>query len=118
MGRQTGDLQSMGDVQIEKIDQSKLRESAYSSLRDAFLRGEFGLHLGRFQRGGVAHRQPQRLGARLHRARPVLPAAPGRPRRLAVNGHDLVTGLRQRLQRRHRELGRSHEDDAHLSGLP
>ena len=41
MGRQTGDLQSMGDVQIEKIDQSKLRESAYSSLRDAFLRGEF-----------------------------------------------------------------------------
>jgi DNA-binding GntR family transcriptional regulator len=31
----------MGGLHIEKIDQSKLRESAYTSLRDAFLRGEF-----------------------------------------------------------------------------
>ena len=57
---------------------------------------------------------PQRLGRDAAPAtRLQLLAAPGRARRLGVGGDDLVPRLEQRAQRRHREVGRSHEDDAH-----
>ena len=49
--------------------------------------------------------------ARLH-------AASGGSRRLRIDGCDLVAGRRDLGQRRHREIGRPHEDDAQHWNLP
>ena len=62
---------------------------------------------------GHPDRQAERLGAEMDRARPGLLAASGRPRRLGVDGEDLVAGGDQRVEGRDREVGRAHEDDPH-----
>ena len=61
----------------------------------------------------MAHRQATRLGSRLDRAGAVLFATPRRARRLAVNGCHLMPRCHQRVEHRHREIGRSHEDHSH-----
>ena len=53
----------------------------------------------------------------LHWRRLQFPAAASRAWRLGIDRRDLVGGIVERRQRRHRELGRSHEDDAHYIPL-
>jgi hypothetical protein len=64
----------------------------------------------------MAHRQPQRLGPFVYRHWPGFLAPPGRPRRLAIDGGNVVPGGRKRIQRWHGKPWRSHEDDAHGDG--
>jgi hypothetical protein len=52
----------------------------------------------------------------VNRRRPLLQAATGWPWWLAVDGYNLVAGPDDLSQRWHREIGRSHEDDAQGHG--
>ena len=76
-------------------------------------RGEGGL-LGRVpQRRRRPHLDLLRLGPALDGGGGRRLAAPGRPRRLGVDRGDVVAGVDQRVERRHREFGGSHEGEAH-----
>ena len=61
----------------------------------------------------VAHRQAQRLGPACTGLGRGPLAAARRAGRLAVDRGDLVPGRDQRVERRHREIGCSHEDQPH-----
>ena len=67
--------------------------------------------IAKVQRG--ADLQPQFRSSRTHGRRAFLSAAPGAARRLGVDGGDIVACVDQRIQRRNREVRRSHENDAH-----
>ena len=47
----------------------------------------------------------------MHRAWLFLLSAAGRARRLSVHTNNLVTGIDQRRQNRHREIRAAHEND-------
>lgn len=80
-------------------------------------RSEFFLFLGALQRNRVPNLDPTCLGFLVDgRGGQFLAAATAGARRLAVDGNDLVPGLDQRDECGHREIGRSHEDDAHGVG--
>ena len=72
--------------------------------------GDVGVQRGKslllfcaLQRNRVAHLQRQRLGPGVHRRWAQLLAPARRARRLAIDGGNLVPGLDQSLQHRHRE---------------
>ena len=65
------------------------------------------------QRSRRPHLDAQLLGALVHRGLALGLAAARRPRRLAIDRDDLMPRLDQRVEARHRELRRSHEDDPH-----
>ncbi len=76
-------------------------------------RGDLRRRLRPLQRRRRPHLEPQRRGPRRHRARPRPLPAPAGPRRPGVDRRHLVPGRDQRLERRHREVRGSHEDEAH-----
>ena len=59
------------------------------------------------------HLDPELLRPLVHRRLPLRLAASRRPRRLRVDRDDVMSRLDQRVEARHREFRRSHEDDAH-----
>ena len=69
------------------------------------------------ERPGMAHLDPEGLGAALDGRGAVLLAAAGGAGWLGVDGGDLVPGRDQRVQRRDRELGRAHEDQSHRASF-
>ena len=74
---------------------------------------EIGLGVEVAQRKRMAHLDPKAFGGSLDGGFALRLAPAGRARRLAIHGRYLVARLVQRGQRRHRELGRAHEDDPH-----
>ncbi len=63
--------------------------------------------------GGRQHRYAQPLGSLMHGGLLQVEAAPAaRPRRLRVNGGDLVTRPGERQERRHGKFRCAHEDHA------
>lgn len=76
--------------------------------------GKLDLRTSIAQRNRMPNWQPQILRRRLHGAGPVRLAAPRRAGRLAVNRDDFVLQSKC-LKDRNREIGRSHEDDFHLT---
>ena len=76
-------------------------------------RGEIGLNLRIFQRFGMADRNVAHFGLKLDGRRLQLFATSGPARRLRIDRKDFVPRLMQGGQRRHRECGCAHEDDAH-----
>ena len=65
-----------------------------------------------FQSSWRENRNAAALGLEVHRGFPLAHAAPGRTRRLRVDGDDLVPRRQNLDQCRHRELWRAHEHDA------
>jgi hypothetical protein len=61
----------------------------------------------------VAHLDTEPFGGKLYRRLALGLPASGEAGRLGVRSRDLVPRLVQREQRRHRKLGRAHEDDPH-----
>jgi hypothetical protein len=59
------------------------------------------------------HKYARLLGRLMHRRFTHAHAAPGRTRRLGVNGGNLVACIANGAKRRHGEVRRSHEDNAH-----
>ena len=66
---------------------------------------------------GVRTGMPKRSADLVHRRPPLGHAAPGRPRRLRVDGDDLVALADDLGQRRNGEVGRADEDDAAASAI-
>ncbi len=76
---------------------------------------ELRLRLVGAQAAGVAHLDPERLGAGMDGAWPVFLSAACRTRRLGIDADDLVPRRDQRVERGDREVGRAHEDDLHVA---
>ena len=66
-----------------------------------------------FQTFGREYGQPSGFGDLMHRRFTQSHAATGRARRLAIDRHDFVARFEERLKRRHGEIWRAHEDNAH-----
>jgi hypothetical protein len=69
------------------------------------------------QRPRRPHWNPELLGPLVHRGFALCLAAPRWPRRLAIGRDHLMARLHERVEARHREVRRSHEDDAQLNNL-
>ena len=81
-------------------------------------RSEARLLFGALQPRRREHGEARSLGLLLHGGWAQGHAPPGLARRLGVDRHDLVAAATDRAQRGHREVGRSHEDDAHRRHPP
>lgn len=69
------------------------------------------------QRFWCAHKEAELFGALVNCGFPVSLAAPGRPRRLAIDRGNLMASMNQRVEAWHSKAGRSHENEAHGSAL-
>ena len=86
-------------------------------------RGEARLFVGVAQGSRSANFDAERFGAVMDGGPALALAAAGRARRLAIDRDDVMARVDQRVEARHREVRRSHEDDphrvlVHLRGSP
>jgi hypothetical protein len=79
---------------------------------------EVSMASGGLHRGGGEDRQAHGLGEGVDRGRGQLLAAPARLGRLGIDGHDLMAAGDDLGQRRHGEVGGTHEGEAHPRALP
>jgi len=77
--------------------------------------GKLCLHLRIAQTRRGEHGQVVRIGKRGHGRWRHRFAATRTTRRLAIHGYDVMPRRVQSAQRRNREIGRPHEDDAHVN---
>jgi hypothetical protein len=75
------------------------------------------LRLGAFQARRRQHRQSRGLRKDVDRRLPLAHATPRRTRRLRIDRRHVVPRRYDLRQRRHREFGCPHEDDAHDSAF-
>ena len=110
-----------------EIDAAQARGGEHGSRQQRAIRGDHGELGPQLGEGGLLgglpqvfggpDREAQLGGTGLDRGRAPLPAAPGRPRRRAIDRHDPVPRPGERLQRRQRERRGAHEHQAkHIRG--